>query len=153
MNTRSNAQGDAAIASDALVMRGVAALLVAVVAFTFFHVWSGQPPRYAPERGAVILERIVYIESDLQGAASVSDDSGQTIVAFEAGTANFVNAIQRAIDFQRRKLGEDAGAPLAIRRRESGSYSIYDPITDDEYDLSSYGQYNSGLFQQILKAE
>lgn len=145
-----DATGKTTVRGDALLMRLAAALVIAALAFTFWHVWSGQPPGYSLDKGPVEQERIVRIESDLIGAATIRDRDGRPVVVLDERSASFVNMMQRSILFERNKKGADPGAAIIVRQTTSGAFSIFDPATSDEYDLSSYGRDNYRVFANLL---
>lgn len=98
----------------------------------------------------ILDERIFQVDGSISGAATVTGSEGEQIAAFADGEAVFITTIARVVERQRIKHGVPLDGPIHLRRRAPNRLSVYDPLTQAEFGLSSFGKDNIAAFAALL---
>lgn len=129
---------------------GVLGLLVIILALVTTARLTGHPNAAQAPTGPILEERVLFISGDLDGSAHIEDAQGRTIADFKAGEAVFISTIARVMERERTKSKADLGASYVLRLREGNRLALYDPQTDRETELVSFGSDNVAAFQTLL---
>ncbi|MGR3494449.1 photosynthetic complex assembly protein PuhC [Citreimonas sp.] len=137
-----------------LVPRVMIRLMFGMVMLTLIlvsaHVWTGQPVGSVPPKGAVAAERVLYLQGDLSGAATVRDETGTTIFSLNPEEGGFVSGVARVLDRERTKARVALDGPVVLTAYENGRMAITDPSTGWSADLMGFGQDNAAAFARLL---
>lgn len=134
-----------------VLLRGVLTLIAVVLAFVFYASWTDRPLEAQPPNGAIVSERIVYLQGTVAGAARILDADGSEIVKYSSGEGGFVSTIDRVIRHERLRHGVPNNGVLHVRMREGQRLSIFDPSTDNEIELEAFGRDNIAKFAALLQ--
>lgn len=129
----------------------IAILLFCVVVLVAWARLTDRPLDAQPKRLPITSERVVVMSADLSGSALITDDAGKLVAKFGPGEAVFISTIVRVIDRERKKVGADLNAPIYLRQRGETRLTFFDPETQRETELSSFGQDNVASFKALLQ--
>ncbi|MEM1344929.1 MAG: photosynthetic complex assembly protein PuhC [Pseudomonadota bacterium] len=135
---------------DTIIMRTVFFFLVCIVILTALVRLSGQPLLAQSMRGPIQSERIIDIQSDIAGAARVTDIDGSIIADLSSGEGVFISVIDRAVRRERIRYGASQDGPVHLRLREGDKLSIHDPVTGHEINIMGYGPDNIAAIATLL---
>ena len=138
-------------AGRAMIM--IAALLCVIVALVAWAQLTDQPLAARPADLPITSERAVHMEAELDGSAHVTDHRRALIADFGPGEAVFISTIVRVIDRERRKVGADPNAAIYLRQRGETRLTFFDPETQRETELNSFGQDNVASFKALLQQD
>ncbi|MEM9725440.1 MAG: photosynthetic complex assembly protein PuhC [Pseudomonadota bacterium] len=135
-----------------IMFRFISLLLVCVVGLVAFVRITDQPLIAQAPRGPVLSERLLQITSSNRGDAKVLDAlTGDVIVDHAAGHGVFISTIDRVVKHRRRLHRVAMDGPVHLRLREAGLMTVFDPITDIEIDLASFGKDNIAAFRALFE--
>ncbi|MEM9395588.1 MAG: photosynthetic complex assembly protein PuhC [Pseudomonadota bacterium] len=132
------------------LLSAVIALLVLILAVVTIARLTGYPVAARAPEGDILQERILYFSGALDGSAYVKDRNGDAIADFEAGEAVFISTIARVMERERMKIQADPEEHYILRLREGDRLALYDPVTDRETELMSFGSDNVAAFMALL---
>ena len=133
-----------------MMVRAMLALVLTVLAIVSFAVYSGRPVTSTPPQAEVILERTVFLEGDMSGAATVLDANGELIARLSPDEGGFLAGMGRVLDRERNKHGVPLTGPVTITGHADGRVAIFDPSTGWGADLMGFGQDNTRDFVRLL---
>lgn len=100
----------------------------------------------------VMAERAILIDADgSTGAARVFGADGTLIADLSPERGGFVAGVQRALLFERERMGVPAHAPIRLVRYETGQLSLRDPSTGWRAELIGFGAQNAAAFAALLE--
>jgi putative photosynthetic complex assembly protein len=132
------------------MVRAMAGLVFSVLALVSVYVYTGQPRISIPPEAAITLERTVFLNGEMSGAATVLDANGTLIGRLSPQEGGFIAGVGRVLDRERTKHGVALTGPVTIIGRADGRVSIHDPSTGWRADLMGFGQDNARAFVRLL---
>lgn len=133
-----------------VLLRGVLVLIVFVLSLVFYASLTDRPLVAQPPDGAIVSERVVYLQGAVTGAARVLDEDRAVIMEFASGEGGFVSTIDRVIRRERLRNGVSNDGVLHVRLREGNRLSIFDPSTGREIELEAFGRDNIAKFEALV---
>ena len=133
-----------------ILLRAVAALVLAVLAMVTWATVSGLPPAALPPESKVAEERVLHIFGDLTGAARVLDEHGALVADLGPDKGGFIAGVARSLTLKRRQAGIDPAAPVRLIRYEDGRLSLQDDHTGWRAELIGFGKDNAAAFAKLL---
>ena len=79
------------------LLRGILVLLAFVLTLVFYARITDRPLVAQPPDGAIVAERIIYLQGTPTGAARILDANGDEIIRYATGDGGFVSTIDRVI--------------------------------------------------------
>ena len=132
-------------------LRLMFALVLAVLALVTVATLSGRPLESTPDYDrTVISERLIYLDGDMTGAATVRDVDGAVLHEFAPDKGGFISGIKRVIERERMKRGLPNEAPVLLQLREGNRLSLTDPETDWTAEPMGFGATNHRSFARLL---
>lgn len=132
------------------LQRLVLGLIFSVLVIVTFARVTDRPPEAQPAKGPILAERVIVLEGTLSGAARISSVDGEVLAQYAAGKGGFVSTIERVVARERQRFGVESTGPLHLRKREGGQLALFDPLTDTEIVLASFGADNIKKFAVLL---
>lgn len=129
----------------------IVVFLVGIVALVAWARITDRPLAAQPKDLQLSSERVIFVTADLDGAARITDQTGGVVAEFEAGEAVFISTIARVIRRERQKANASLDAPIHLRQRGEARLTIFDPETQRETELSSFGKDNIASFAVLLE--
>jgi putative photosynthetic complex assembly protein len=114
------------------------------------HVWTGQPVRNVPPKGAVVAEHVFHLDGDMAGAATVRLSDGTLIADLSPEEGGFVSGVWRVLQRERTKARTALDGPVTVTAYDNGRMAIFDPSTGWGADLMAFGQDNAAAFARLL---
>ncbi|MEL7252591.1 MAG: photosynthetic complex assembly protein PuhC [Pseudomonadota bacterium] len=133
------------------LLRGILVLLGLVLTLVFYASITDRPLVAQPPDGAIVSERIIYLQGTPTGAARVLDADGSVIAQYSTGEGGFVSTIDRVIRRERLRNGVSNDGVLHVRMREGERLSIFDPATQREIELEAFGRDNIAKFAALVQ--
>lgn len=137
-----------------LVPRVLVRLMVSIVALCLImvsaHVWTGQPKDATPPQSAVVMEKVLFLQGDMSGAARVMDANGTMIADLSPEEGGFLSGMWRVLQRERIKARVALDGPIRVTAMENGRMAITDPSTGWSADLMGFGQDNAAAFARLL---
>ena len=133
-----------------VMVRAMFALVMSVLAIVSYAVYTDRPLIATPPEAEVILERHVFIDGEMSGAATVLDADGTLIAKMSPEEGGFIAGVGLVLDRERTKHGVPLTGPVTITGRADGRVSIHDPSTGWGADLMGFGQDNARDFVRLL---
>lgn len=128
-------------------MFGMAALCLLMVAA---YRWMDGPVQYAAPQAPIVLERTLYLEGAMSGAARVFDQDRQLMVDLAPEEGGFLSGVWRVLQRERTKARVDLDGPVILRLRNNRRIEIFDPSTGWGADLMGFGATNTAAFARLL---
>lgn len=114
------------------------------------HVWTGQPKEATPPESAVVIERTLYLDGAMSGAARVTLADGTVIADLSPEEGGFLSGVWRVLQRERTKARTALDGPVVVAAYENGRMSVTDPSTGWSADLMGFGQDNAAAFAKLL---
>lgn len=134
-----------------VLIRGVLALIAAVMAITVFATITDRPLASTPPLSNVVAEtHVVLISDGVSGAVLVTDTDGAAIAALSAEDGGFVAGLHRVILRERTKHRAALDGPVTLFAYENGRMAITDPSTGWSADLMGFGADNASAIAHLL---
>jgi putative photosynthetic complex assembly protein len=114
------------------------------------HVWTGQPITATPPDSPVKVEKTLFLQGDMSGAARVLDANGTMIANLSPEEGGFLSGIWRVLQRERTKARVALDGPVTVTAFENGRMAITDPSTGWSADLMGFGQDNAAAFARLL---
>ncbi|MEL6467633.1 MAG: photosynthetic complex assembly protein PuhC [Pseudomonadota bacterium] len=128
----------------------LAVLLIGIVTLVAWARLTDRPLLAQPLALPLTSERVMHITADLDGAAHITDERAKLIAKYAPGEAVFISTIVRVVRRERQKIDANLDAPIHLRRRGETRLTIFDPETQRETELSSFGKDNVASFAALL---
>ena len=134
-----------------VMLRLMFALVLSVLALVTVATLSGRPLESTQDYTSdVIRERLIYLEGDMTGAATVRDVDGRILHEFASDKGGFIAGIERVIERERMKRGLTENTPVLLQLREGNRLSITDPATEWTAELIGFSATNIRSFARLL---
>ena len=133
-----------------MLVRTMFGLVMLCLILVSAHVWTGQPVKYTAPDSPVVLERVLYLDGDMTGAARVRDADGAMIADLSPEEGGFVSGVWRVLVRERTNARLPLDGPVTITGYENGRMAIFDPSTGWGADLMGFGQDNAAAFAKLL---
>ncbi len=132
------------------MVRAMTALVLVILTLVTLFVLSGRPLESTPPQGATAREAVIYLSSDMSGAARVLDAHGSVLAELGPDDGGFVAGVHRVIEFERAKRNLPDTAPVRLVAQDTGRMAIIDPLTGWRADLMGFGTDNAAAFAKLL---
>lgn len=133
-----------------IMVRAMFGLVLTVLALVTYARLSDAPLVSTPPESAVVLERHVFLQGEMSGAATVLDGNGALVARLAPEKGGFIAGIARVLDRERTKHGVALTGPVTVIKRADGRISIHDPSTGWGADLMGFGKDNALAFIRLL---
>jgi putative photosynthetic complex assembly protein len=142
---------------EVMIPRIVLRALIGVVLFSFFAVlvakYTGYGVMMTPQSAAAET-RLLQFDVQSNGEMVVRDhESGAEVALFGEGEGGFIRGVLRGLARSRALERMEEGDVFLLTRWEDGRLSVTDPITQERFDLNSFGVDNLQAFAQLLKSQ
>jgi len=127
-------------------------LLALVLALLAGHRFLGLPTAAVAPKPDLIAAQSIRIQGTIDGAARITGPGGRVIADLGKGEGVFITTIDRAMRRERLKMGVDLDGPYLLRMRAGGTLYLFDPSTDHETSLASFGTDNVAAFAALWDA-
>ncbi len=133
-----------------LMVRAMLALVLSTLALTTWSVTTRRPLESQPPISPLKTQSMLYLESDMSGAAQVMDDTGALLVDLSPEEGGFIAGVHRVILFERGRTDLPPEGPVLLQAYENGRMAIIDPSTGWSADLMGFGEKNAAAFAKLL---
>ncbi|WGH80250.1 photosynthetic complex assembly protein PuhC [Jannaschia ovalis] len=137
-----------------ILLRAMGTLVACALFITTYAVLTDRPLEAMPvmEGEAPILrERAIIIDADgATGAARVLDTNGTVIADLDPEQGGFIAGVQRALRFERNRMGVEEALPVRLVLFENGQLSLRDDATGWRAELIGFGAKNADSFAKLL---
>jgi putative photosynthetic complex assembly protein len=133
-----------------MMVRAMFGLVICVLAIVTVAVLSGRPVTSTPPESPVTHMRVLYLDGDMSGAASVRAEDGTMIADLSPEEGGFVSGVWRVLQRERTKHRVALDGPVELMRHENGRFTISDPSTGWRADLMGFGRDNARAFAKLL---
>lgn len=134
--------------STTRLMRGVALGLVAVLGLVGWARWQGLPSDAPTAR--VQQEVALHFRDRADGSVEVKEATRGEPLARFTGEQGFLRGTLRALARERRRHGVDEAPPVLLRRYDDDRLVLFDPSTQLQIDLGSFGPSNKAVFSPLV---
>lgn len=133
-----------------ILVRGLLGLVLACLAMVTVFVISDQPKESTPPQSAIAVQKVLYLEGAMSGAARVLAQDGTLIADLSPEEGGFVSGMWRVLQRERTKARVALDGPVTLTAFENGRVAILDPSTGWGADLMGFGQDNAAAFAKLL---
>jgi len=133
-----------------LMLRAMFGLVLAVLVIVTLAVVTGRAPTSTPPESPVTHSRVLLLDGDMSGAATVRAADGSLIADLSAEEGGFVSGVYRVLVRERTKHRVALDGPVELMRHENGRVTIVDPSTGWKADLMGFGEDNARAFARLL---
>ncbi len=133
-----------------LLVRAMFGLTLAALALVTFARVTDRPLVSQPTLDNVVAERVVFLQADMSGAATVLDETGTVIADLGPDQGGFIGGVTRVIARERTKHRVALDGPVTLIRTAEGRVAITDPSTGWRADLMGFGADNARAFARLL---
>jgi putative photosynthetic complex assembly protein len=133
-----------------MMVRAMFGLVICVLAIVTVAVLSGRPVTSTPPESPVTHMRVLYLDGDMSGAASVRAEDGTMIADLSPEEGGFVSGVWRVLQRESTKHRVALDGPVELMRHENGRFTISDPSTGWRADLMGFGRDNARAFAKLL---
>lgn len=133
-----------------VMVRAMFGLVMLCLILVTAHVWTGQPVTSAPPESAVKIEKVLFLEGSMSGAARVLDGNGTLIADLGPEEGGFLAGVWRVLQRERTKARVALDGPIHVTAYENGRMAVTDPSTGWSADLMGFGQDNAAAFARLL---
>ncbi len=133
------------------LVRAMFALVMTCLIMVSVYRWMDGPVRYTPPDSPIVIEKTLFLEGAMSGAATVFAEDGTLIAEYTPEEGGFLSGIWRVLQRERTKARVDLNGPVIVRARENNRLEIFDPSTGWGADLMGFGADNSAAFARLLK--
>lgn len=134
-----------------IFVRAMFGMVMICLAMVSAYRWMDGPVQYTAPESPVVIERTLFLEGAMSGAASVYDADRTLIAEYTPEEGGFLSGMWRVLQRERTKARVDLDGPVIIRARENNRFEIFDPSTGWGADLMGFGADNSAAFAKLLK--
>ncbi len=135
---------------DALLKAVVAMVLLSLAFVTFARV-TGMEPAAIPPPSDVVTERLLRIESTMDGGATIWLEDGTQIADLDANEGGFVAGVHRSVARERMLSKIEGNPPVRLVRFADGRLTLDDPATGWRVELIGFGATNRDAFAGLLE--
>ncbi|NSX53454.1 photosynthetic complex assembly protein PuhC [Parasulfitobacter algicola] len=128
-------------------MFGLAAVCLIIVIFARV---TDRPLEAIPDMANVAQERVIVLQGEMSGAATVLDAQGNIIADLDPTQGGFVAGVYRVLERERTKHRIALDSPVRLVRFENGRLMIFDDTTKWRADLMGFGADNHAAFAKLL---
>ena len=133
-----------------LFVRAMFGMVMICLIMVSAYRWTGGPVKYTAPQSPVVMEKTLYLEGAMSGAAKVFDDDKTLIAEYTPEDGGFLSGMWRVLQRERTKARVDLDGPVIVRARENNRLEIFDPSTGWGADLMGFGADNSAAFARLL---
>lgn len=133
-----------------LMVRAMLVLVLSTLALTTWSVMTSRPLESQPPISVLKAQRMLFLDSDMSGAARVMDETGALLVDLSPEEGGFIAGVHRVIVFERSKARLSETGPVLLQAYENGRMAIIDPTTGWRADLMGFGGDNAAAFAKLL---
>lgn len=132
------------------LVRTMFGLVMLILILVSAHVWTGQPVKYTAPKADIAVEKTLFLQGAMSGAALVLDTHGSVIADLDPEEGGFVSGVWRVLQRERTKARVGLDGPVIVTAFENGRLAIFDPSTGWGADLMGFGQDNAAAFAKLL---
>lgn len=133
-----------------ILVRGLVGLVLVCLVMVTVFVASDQPKDATPPQSAIAVQKVLYLEGAMSGAARVLAEDGALIADLSPEEGGFVSGMWRVLQRERTKARVALDGPVTLTAYENGRVAIFDPSTGWGADLMGFGQDNAKAFAKLL---
>ena len=134
-----------------LFVRAMFGMVMLCLVMVSAYRWLDGPVQYTAPDSPVVIEKTLFLEGAMSGAAKVFAEDGTVIADYSPEEGGFISGIWRVLQRERTKARVDLNGPVIVRARENNRLEIFDPSTGWGADLMGFGADNSAAFARLLK--
>ena len=132
------------------MVRAMFALVMTCLVMVSAYRWMDGPVQYTAPESPVVIEKVLYLEGAMSGAAKVYAEDRTLIAEYAPDEGGFLSGMWRVLQRERTKDRVDLNGPVIVRARENNRIEIFDPSTGWGADLMGFGADNSAAFARLL---
>lgn len=134
-----------------LFVRAMFGMVMLCLIMVSAYRWLDGPVQYTAPDSPVVIEKTLFLEGAMSGAAKVFAEDGTVIAEYAPEEGGFISGMWRVLQRERTKARVDLNGPVIVRARENNRLEIFDPSTGWGADLMGFGADNSAAFARLLK--
>lgn len=134
-----------------ILVRAMFAMVMICLIMVSLYRWFEGPVQYTAPDVPVVIEKVLYLEGNMSGAATVYDEDRALIAEYSPEEGGFLSGMWRVLQRERTKARVALDGPVIVRARENNRLEIFDPSTGWGADLMGFGADNSAAFARLLK--
>lgn len=134
-----------------LFVRAMFGMVMLCLVMVSAYRWLDGPVQYTAPDSPVVIEKTLFLEGAMSGAAKVFAEDGTVIAEYAPEEGGFISGMWRVLQRERNKARVDLNGPVIVRARENNRLEIFDPSTGWGADLMGFGADNSAAFARLLK--
>ncbi|WP_300584388.1 photosynthetic complex assembly protein PuhC [Marivita sp.] len=134
-----------------LFVRAMFGMVMLCLVMVSAYRWLDGPVQYTAPDSPVLIEKTLFLEGAMSGAAKVFAEDGTVIAEYAPEEGGFISGMWRVLQRERTKARVDLNGPVIVRARENNRLEIFDPSTGWGADLMGFGADNSAAFARLLK--
>ncbi|MBO6882829.1 MAG: pullulanase [Marivita sp.] len=134
-----------------LFVRAMFGMVMLCLVMVSAYRWLDGPVQYTAPDSPVVIEKTLFLEGAMSGAAKVFAEDGTVIAEYAPEEGGFISGMWRVLQRERTKARVDLNGPVMVRARENNRLEIFDPSTGWGADLMGFGADNSAAFARLLK--
>jgi putative photosynthetic complex assembly protein len=134
-----------------LFVRAMFGMVMLCLVMVSAYRWLDGPVQYTAPDSPVVIEKTLFLEGAMSGAAKVFAEDGTVIAEYAPEEGGFISGMWRVLQRERTKARVDLNGPVIVRARENDRLEIFDPSTGWGADLMGFGADNSAAFARLLK--
>ncbi|WP_416883855.1 photosynthetic complex assembly protein PuhC [Marivita sp.] len=134
-----------------LFVRAMFGMVMLCLVMVSAYRWLDGPVQYTAPDSPVVIEKTLFLEGAMSGAAKVFAEDGTVIAEYAPEEGGFISGMWRVLQRERTKARVDLNGPVIVRARENNRLEIFDPSTGWGADLMGFGADNSAAFARLLK--
>ncbi len=133
-----------------LFVRAMFGMVMLCLVMVSAYRWLDGPVQYTAPDSPVVIEKTLFLEGAMSGAAKVFAEDGTVIAEYAPEEGGFISGMWRVLQRERTKARVDLNGPVIVRARENNRLEIFDPSTGWGADLMGFGADNSAAFARLL---
>ncbi|MGJ8603611.1 MAG: photosynthetic complex assembly protein PuhC [Marivita sp.] len=133
-----------------LFVRAMFGMVMICLIMVSAYRWMDGPVQYTAPESPIVIEKILYLEGAMSGAAKVYAEDRSLVASYSPEEGGFLSGMWRVLQRERTKARVDLDGPVIIRARENNRLEIFDPSTGWGADLMGFGADNSAAFARLL---
>lgn len=134
-----------------ILVRAMFAMVMICLTMVSIYTWLDGPAQFTAPDSPVVIERTLYLEGDMSGAAKVFAEDRTLVAEYSPEEGGFLSGMWRVLQRERTKARAPLDGPVIIRARENYRLEIFDPSTGWGADLMGFGADNAAAFARLLK--
>lgn len=133
-----------------LFVRAMFGMVMICLIMVAAYRWMDGPVQYSAPQAPIVIEKTLFLEGAMSGAAKVFSEDGTLIAEYSPEEGGFISGMWRVLQRERTKARVDLNGPVIVRARENNRLEIFDPSTGWGADLMGFGADNSAAFARLL---